>query len=69
MHLAGAIERSLTNSEMAISAAELDAMKKDSLYDVVQQANVMLQETLNIKLSENESYYIVQLFNTEFQKI
>ena len=69
MHLAGAIERSLTNSEMTISAAELDTMKKDSLYDVVQQANVMLQETLNIKLSENESYYIVQLFNTEFQKI
>lgn len=68
MHLAGAIERVLTNSEMAVPADELELMKKDSLYSTVQQANEILQEALNIKLGGNEIYYIMQLFNTEFQK-
>lgn len=69
MHLAGAIERSLTSSEMTTSTVELESVKKDALYSVVQQANRIVQETLNIELDENEVYYIVQLFNTEFQKI
>jgi Transcriptional antiterminator len=69
MHLAGAIERYLTRSEMRVDEQKLSSIKTQELYPVVNQANEVLHETLNISLSDAEIYYIIELFNTEKEKM
>lgn len=68
MHLAGAIERVLTQSQMQVDAQVLSQLKRDPLLGIVVQANDILRETLNISLSAAESYYLWQLIDTERQK-
>lgn len=68
MHLAGAIERVLMGSKMTVSTQEISNIQKTPIYKVIIKANEMLQEILDIKLGENETYYVVQLFNTELKK-
>lgn len=68
MHLAGAVERYLTRSEMSVDEQKLSEAQSDKMYPIIKQANEMLYETINIKLSDDESYYIVALLNTEKEK-
>lgn len=68
MHLAGAIERCLTHSQMKTDPQQLEQVKGQPLFKVIRQANDILHETLNLKLSAAESYYIYELFDTEKQK-
>ncbi|CAM3156547.1 sigma 54-interacting transcriptional regulator [Sporolactobacillus spathodeae] len=69
MHLAGAIERYLTRSEMSVPDEKLSRIRTDKLYPIVKQANELLRKKFNINLSDDEVYYIVELFNTEKEKI
>ncbi|HIZ96026.1 MAG TPA: sigma 54-interacting transcriptional regulator [Candidatus Ligilactobacillus excrementavium] len=68
MHLAGAIERYLTNSPITASDKEIESVRSEQLYQIIFQANELLETTLNLKLSEEEIYYIVKLFDTEVVK-
>lgn len=65
MHLAGAIERCLTNSPITASRKEMQSVQEENLYQIVIQANKVIETTLNLKLPEEELYYIVKLFDTE----
>ncbi|KRL05949.1 sigma 54-interacting transcriptional regulator [Liquorilactobacillus oeni] len=69
MHLAGAIERCLTQTPMTAEQSEIQSIKKDPFYHIVKQANEILQGTLNILLPESELYYILRLFDTEQIKV
>ncbi|MCO7124961.1 sigma 54-interacting transcriptional regulator [Sporolactobacillus shoreicorticis] len=68
MHMAGALERYLTRSEMSVDEKKLSHVRMGEMYPIIKQAGEILHQTLNIKLSENEVYYIVELFNTEKEK-
>ncbi|WP_281166033.1 PRD domain-containing protein [Liquorilactobacillus sicerae] len=68
MHLAGAIERCLTNSQMKVDPQQLAEVIKRPSFKIIEQANDILQETLNLKLETAETYYIYELFDTEMQK-
>lgn len=68
MHMAGAIERYLTRSEMNVGDDQLASVRLEKLYPIVKQANKVLHDTINIDLSEAEVYYIVEIFNTEKEK-
>lgn len=68
MHLAGAIERCLTNSQMKVDPKQLAEVVKKPFFKIIEQANDILQETLNLKLETAETYYIYELFDTEIQK-
>ncbi|KRN06554.1 transcriptional regulator [Liquorilactobacillus sucicola DSM 21376 = JCM 15457] len=68
MHLGGAIERHLTRSEMSVDEQRLSEIKTDKMYSIIKQANEFLNRTLNITLSDAETYYIVALFDTEKKK-
>lgn len=65
LHLAGAIERYLTRSQLQGTPEDLRVLKEKHLYKVVQEANKILAETLNIEFPEEEVYYIVNLIDTE----
>ena len=68
MHLAGAIERCLTHSPITAAQKEIDTIHNDRLYQTIIQANNIIESTLNLKLTEEEVYYIVKLFDTETAK-
>lgn len=68
MHLSGALERYLTRAEMSADKENLSAVRSDKLYPIIKQANELLDGTLNIRLSDVETYYIIELFNTENEK-
>ncbi|MCL1630717.1 sigma 54-interacting transcriptional regulator [Sporolactobacillus sp. CPB3-1] len=69
MHLAGALERYLTRSEMSVDEQRLSGVRNETLYPIIKQANEILNKTLNIKLSDAEVFYIIELFNTEKEKM
>lgn len=68
MHLAGAIERCLTNSQMHVEQEQISQLRKQPLFQVISQANDILRETLNLNLAAAETYYIYQLIDTEIKK-
>ncbi|MCP0887392.1 sigma 54-interacting transcriptional regulator [Ligilactobacillus sp. WILCCON 0076] len=65
MHLGGAIERELLGSTLSISDEEGTTVEKNSNYKLIKQANEIIENTLNIKLSEAENFYIIKLFDTQ----
>lgn len=66
MHLAGVIERILTNSSLAIhSQIDMDEIQTHPLYGVVKKANQMLSDSLNLQLPDEEVYYIEKLIDTQ----
>lgn len=68
MHLAGVIERILTQSELTVQQdVHIEEVRKDLVYPMVIKANQMLTETLNITLPEEEVYYVVKLIDTQKQ--
>ncbi|TGA98746.1 PRD domain-containing protein [Sporolactobacillus shoreae] len=68
MHMAGALERYLTRSEMSVDEQRLSRVRTEKMYPIVKQANEVLHKTLNVNLSDPEVYFIVELFNTEKEK-
>lgn len=69
MHMAGALERYLTRSEMSADKQALTRVRTEKLYPIIKQANESLRQVLNITLSDSETYYIVELVNTEKEKM
>ncbi|MFT8390776.1 MAG: PRD domain-containing protein [Sporolactobacillus sp.] len=69
MHMAGALERYLTRSEMSADKQALTRVRTEKLYPIIKQANESLRQVLNITLSDSETYYIVELINTEKEKM
>ena len=68
MHLAGVIERILTQSELTVQQdIQLAAVQNNPVYPMVVKANQMLAESLNITLPEDEVYYVVKLIDTQKQ--
>ena len=68
MHLAGVIERILTQSELTVQQdIQLAAVQNNPVYPMVVKANQMLAESLNITLPEEEVYYVVKLIDTQKQ--
>lgn len=66
MHLAGVIERILTQSELTIQQdIDLNEIKDDPVYPMAIKANQMLSESLNIELPEEELYYVIKLIDTQ----
>lgn len=66
MHLAGVIERILTQSELTVQQeVNIEEICNDPVYPVVIKANQMLAESINISIPEEEVYYIVKLINTQ----
>lgn len=68
MHLAGAIERCLTHSQMHVEQKQIAKLQNNQLFQIITQANDILRETLNLSLTAAETYYIYQLIDTEIQK-
>ncbi len=68
MHLAGVIERILTQSELTVQQdIQIEEVRDDPVYPMVVKANQMLAESLNITLPEEEVYYVVKLIDTQKQ--
>ena len=68
MHLAGVIERILTQSELTVQQdIQIEEVRGDPVYPMVVKANQMLAESLNITLPEEEVYYVVKLIDTQKQ--
>lgn len=68
MHLAGVIERILTQSELTVQQdIQIEEVRNDPVYPMVVKANQMLAESLNITLPEEEVYYVVKLVDTQKQ--
>ena len=68
MHLAGVIERILTQSELTVQQdIQIEEVRNDPVYPMVVKANQMLAESLNITLPEEEVYYVVKLIDTQKQ--
>ena len=68
MHLAGVIERILTQSELTVQQdIQIEEVRGDPVYPMVVKANQMLAESLNIILPEKEVYYVVKLIDTQKQ--
>lgn len=66
MHLAGTIERTIRNDELSVDENELKRISKEPIYSVVNEAADYLKQTFQLKLSQAEIYYIVQLIkNTQ----
>lgn len=66
MHLAGVIERILTQSELTVQQdIQIEEVRNDPIYPMVVKANQMLAESLNITLPEEEVYYVVKLIDTQ----
>ena len=67
MHLAGAIERALLQTPISATESELIEIRPDKMFSSVQKANQMLEERLNVKFADSETYYIIKLIDTENQ--
>lgn len=69
MHLAGAIERTLTASPLTIDQPTLATSQKDqsAIWDQVHRATTWLEERVNVRLALAEEYYIVQLLAEQYQ--
>ena len=67
MHLAGAIERALLQTPISATESELIEIRTDKMFSSVQKANQMLEERLNVKFADSETYYIIKLIDTEKQ--
>ena len=69
MHLAGAIERTLTASPLTIDQPTLATSQKDqaAIWDQVHRATTWLEERVNVRLAPAEEYYIVQLLAEQYQ--
>ena len=68
MHLAGVIERILTQSELTVQQdIQIEEVRNNPVYPMVVKANQMLAESLNITLPEEEVYYVVKLIDTQKQ--
>ncbi|WP_290033145.1 sigma-54-dependent transcriptional regulator [Ligilactobacillus cholophilus] len=66
MHLAGMIERILTNDKLSIqNDIDDEKIKQHPLYDAVNKADQMLEKSLNIVLPIEEVYYIEKLIDTQ----
>ncbi|GKS81763.1 transcription antiterminator BglG [Ligilactobacillus pabuli] len=65
MHLAGAIERYLTQSPITATKEEVVSVQDTPLQQVILQANQIIESALNLTLTDEEVYYIVKLFDTE----
>lgn len=66
MHLAGVIERILTNTQLTIQPkVDPQTIHDHSLYHAIQKANKMLADSLNLKLPEEEIFYIEKLIDTQ----
>lgn len=64
MHIAGAIERSLTNGEISATDKELKQIKDSKWYSAVRSVNDKYLRQIRIELSPEEVYYIVKLLET-----
>ncbi|WPC19692.1 sigma 54-interacting transcriptional regulator [Pediococcus inopinatus] len=64
MHIAGAIERSLTNGEISASDAELKEMVNSKWYSAVKAVDDMYLHRIRIELPPEEVYYIVKLLES-----
>ncbi|WP_024625986.1 sigma-54-dependent transcriptional regulator [Lactiplantibacillus fabifermentans] len=64
MHLAGALERTAIKDEITAPDEEAATVKDSKWYPIVQQANQLLQEQLQLSFSPAETYYVVQLLET-----
>ena len=67
MHLAGAIARALLKTPISATESELIEIRTDKMFASVQKANQMLEERLNVKFADSETYYIIKLIDTENQ--
>ena len=67
MHLAGAIERALLQTPISATESELIEIRTNKMFSSVQKANQMLEERLNVKFADSETYYIIKLIDTENQ--
>lgn len=65
LHLAGAIERLLTKETVSINTEEKEQLLNDNRFDKLKQANLFLEEHLNLSLPNSELYYLIQLIDTE----
>lgn len=69
MHLAGMIERIIQQKPLSVSQKELSEMKEHDLYRILCQGNDFIEKNLMITIPEEELYYLIQLFDTEREKI
>ncbi len=64
MHIAGAIERTLTHGEISAPQEELKKIKQSNWYKPVLAANETYLRKIRITLAHAETYYVVKLLET-----
>ena len=64
MHIAGAIERTVTKGEISAPKAELEKLSKSEWYPAVEAVNESHLRRIRIDLPVEEVYYIVKLLET-----
>lgn len=65
LHLSGMIERLIQGNTLTADAEELLEWQGSELYRYVQEANTLLENTFNLVVSSDETYYITQIIDTE----
>ncbi len=68
MHTAGAIERELRNDRLTASQEELADFEKSVLYQEILPAFDLLENLLQLEISEAECYFIIKIIENEIDK-
>ncbi|MEE6666565.1 sigma 54-interacting transcriptional regulator [Pediococcus acidilactici] len=68
MHVAGAVERQLTNNPMQVNAAELAEVQEQPWFKAVQEADDQFLQRIQIKMTLGEEFYIYKLLETWQEK-
>lgn len=61
MHLAGALERILQHSSLAVNNKQLIALNQEPIYKETKKIIEELERTLNVEWTKEEIYYVVQM--------
>ncbi|HCM90528.1 MULTISPECIES: sigma-54-dependent transcriptional regulator [Vagococcus] len=68
MHTAGAIERELRDDRLTASQEELNNLGQSSLYQDILPAFNLIENLLQLKISEAERYFIIKIIENEIEK-
>jgi transcriptional regulatory protein LevR/transcriptional regulator with AAA-type ATPase domain len=68
MHVAGAVERMLTNNSMKTDQAEIDAIVEQTWFKLVQKADNEYLRRVQIEMTLDEEFYIYKLLETWQEK-
>ena len=68
MHIAGAVERMLTNNPMETAPEELAAVQDEVWFKLIQKADDKYLRRIQIEMTPSEEFYVYKLLETWQEK-